>query len=89
MKAENVEATVPQLSSVQVWINFRADLKMFYIVDEERFISYKTVRWWNWGKGGHQEFWQEAVRDVVETSGDWFVCESKVKIKSSWKDACT
>ena len=64
-------------------------LKMFEIVAEERFISYKTVRWYNWGKGGHQEFWQEAVRDVVKTSGDWFVCESKVKIKSSWKDACT
>ena len=45
MKAVNVEATVPLFSSVQVWINFRADLKMFYIVDEERFISYKTVRW--------------------------------------------
>ena len=28
MKAENVEATVPQLSSVQVWINCRADLKI-------------------------------------------------------------
>ena len=56
MEAENVEATVPQLSSVQVWINFRADLKMFYIVVEERFISYKTVRWYNWGKEGHQEF---------------------------------
>ena len=48
---------------------------------EDRFISYKTVRWYNWGKGGHQEFWQEAVRDVVKTSGDWLVCESKVKLK--------